>query len=121
MKNRLLIGASIAAILVAIVYVARAWHPENNANHPEGMQYICQDCGEAWTTSMKELGEHHKAHFGQPLPCPKCGKTKTVPAEKCSNCGTVFKADRGGGGTCPKCGKSVYGGRTQGLAKPAAQ
>ena len=48
----------------------------------------------------QELADHHKAHYGEPVPCPKC-KQPAVRAAKCAKCGKVFVLDRGS--VCPAC------------------
>jgi len=83
---------------------------DNSANFPEGVFYICQDCGEQLVLTLKQLGEHHEKHYGQPVPCPKCESKKTVRAERCPHCGHMFPMTRLGGKglDCPRCKKQIH-------------
>lgn len=54
----------------------------NNANHPEGVMMICGACGHTWPVTMKQISDHHVAHYGEPLTCPKCAAAAGVAAGK---------------------------------------
>jgi hypothetical protein len=105
MKQKLIYGGIVAAAVGVAVLVWAMWRPENNANFPEGTDWVCTNktCGNHFKLTMKELGEHHKAHYGQLPKCPKCGKD-AVRASVCSSCGKVFPQGRGMA-ACPYCGK----------------
>lgn len=111
MKDKLILGGVVVGAVGLVLTVWWNWRSPNNDNFPEGVDYIClnQSCAHTWNLSMKELGEHHEAHYGQPVPCPKCGESKTFRAEKCPHCGKVIQMQRGGG-NCPHCKASLAPG-----------
>lgn len=102
-KKKVLIIGAIALVLVGAAYYF-LWRPSNNQNFPEGTLWICQNegCKAEFTMTMSELGEHYKNHYGEPVPCPKCGKAQTVRAERCPQCQKVFAQARGTQ-VCPYC------------------
>jgi DNA-directed RNA polymerase subunit RPC12/RpoP len=107
MSRERLITAGVVLVLLAVVGTfAWNWRPANNANRPDGVYYLCanQKCGHEWNMTMRELSDHHEEHYGQPVPCPKCGETKTVRAEKCIHCGKLFVSTRDPR-PCPHCKK----------------
>ena len=119
MKRNLMFGAVVVIIIAVVLIYAQARGPANNANFPEGLQYVCTDpgCGNAFTMTTREFGQHNEKHYGQPVPCPKCEKTTTARAERCPHCGHVHKAQRGMA-PCPQCGKDLAGNVTPQPKKP---
>lgn len=103
------ISAFALALLIWLFSGGGGSYGDNNANFPDGKIYVCDDdaCNHVFNMSMTELSEHHKAHYGEPIPCPKCGKTPAHPAVKCPHCDTVSIEQRGGE-NCPKCGKPLH-------------
>jgi hypothetical protein len=111
-KQKLTYGAVIVVIVGAVLTVWAMRGQPNNANFPEGTDWLCLNpaCKNHFKLTMHELGEHHRLHYGQPVPCPKCGQ-RADRAEVCKSCGKVFQQMRGMT-NCPYCGKP--------LAPPAA-
>jgi hypothetical protein len=105
MKNKLVYAVVIGVALVGAVVVWAMWRPANNPNFPQGTDWLCtnQACQNHFKLTMKELGDHHKAHYGQRPKCPKCGKD-AVRAEVCAHCGKVYMQARGAQ-ICPYCRK----------------
>ncbi|MDB5291035.1 MAG: hypothetical protein JWL69_2276 [Phycisphaerales bacterium] len=103
-RDRLFLAAGAAVVIGVAIVVAGRWRPANNANFPNGTWWICQNpaCKAEFSMSSKELGEWHAKHYGDPLPCPKCGQTNVIRAEKCEKCGRVYPAQ--GAVACPNCG-----------------
>ena len=110
--NRQKIAITVAAIgfIAAAIILFRPTggentYGDNNANLPDGVLFICGEktCGHTFPLTMKQLGEHHEKHYGEPVPCAKCAKP-ALRAEKCEHCQTIHVQERGGG-ACPKCGK----------------
>jgi len=70
---------------------------------------------------MRELSAHHKAHYGQPIPSPTCGKDKAARADRCPTCGKHYPQVRRGA-PCPFCNpsaaKDADTGPKKGRAKP---
>jgi predicted RNA-binding Zn-ribbon protein involved in translation (DUF1610 family) len=104
-RDRLILVGGAVVVIIAISAVAMRWHAANNANFPHGTWWICQNpsCKAEFSMSSRELGQWHAAHYGDPLPCPKCGQTNVIRAEKCQNCGTVYPSR--GTTVCPHCGR----------------
>ena len=100
-KKLLVMGAGVS-LLVVIVAVAAIHRPANDPSHPDGTYWLCQSCGHDFSMSTKALGEFHTSHYGERLPCPKCGSTRTVLAYKCPACGKVYPAHDAK--VCPSCG-----------------
>ncbi len=83
--QQLLVAIVLAAAVVLAATAARKTlypYGDNSANFPEGVFYVCQDCGEQFVLTMKQLGKHHEKHWAEPVPCPKCESKKTVRAER---------------------------------------
>jgi ribosomal protein L40E len=103
----------IAAVVVLILAVAfGVWamvRPSSNtADAPSGLFFICKKCDNHFNKSMKEISDHQKAHFGEQIPCPKCGDKNTIRANRCVKCGEYYPmASRGQQPPCPKCGTPV--------------
>jgi len=78
------------------------------SDFPEGLFFLCgnPDCKAEFTLTLKQFGQHHEEHWGEPVPCPKCRATKTVRAEKCPHCGRSFPLVREQI-VCPHCGKTI--------------
>ena len=78
----------ILIVLLAVVAGFTVFHAtreaSNNANVPNGTEWRClnPECGKVFRMSVKELGDHHAAHWGEPVPCPVCRETKTRGTEK---------------------------------------
>ena len=94
-----------SAVLVAVL----AWwlySPANNANFPDGTDWVCQSptCKTGFTMTVKELAQYSKDRPGDPIKCPKCD-TQAFRAEKCQHCGKYFPMVREGPHRCPFCGK----------------
>jgi rRNA maturation endonuclease Nob1 len=106
-KQHVIYGAVVLVVVGAALTVAALWRGPNNANFPEGTDWLCtnQGCGNHFKLTMKQLGEHYKAHYGQLPKCPKCGHD-AVRAWQCANCGKVFPQTRGID-ACPYCGKPL--------------
>lgn len=107
MNRERIITAAVVVVLLAVVGTfAWKWRPANNANAPEGVSYMCaaQNCRHEWNMTMRELSDHHQENYGQPVPCPDCGATKTLRAEKCVHCGKLYPLTRDAR-PCPHCKK----------------
>jgi hypothetical protein len=105
-KERLGIGAAIVLVAAVTAVVAWNWRPANNANFPDGTFWICQNdsCHHEFVLTMEQLSEHHKLHYGQPIPCPKCGQAGAIRALRCPSCGKFYPQPRDPM-PCPFCGK----------------
>ncbi|MBC7771403.1 MAG: hypothetical protein H7210_02795 [Pyrinomonadaceae bacterium] len=111
-KKQLPIIISVAAFFLAlIIWWSRSGesYGDNNANFPDGIARICADeaCKHVFGMTMEEVGEHHKNHYGEPIPCAKCGKTPTHPAVKCKHC-KVVSIQEASTMNCPSCQKPLY-------------
>lgn len=85
MSKRFAKGAAVVVLSVALGLLAmRLLRPSeaNNANHPEGVLMICTSCSQTWTLTLRQISDHHVAHYGEPLPCPACGKQQGVAAQR---------------------------------------
>ena len=112
MKQKLIYGAVIIVVVGTVLAIWGTRSSPNNANFPEGTDWLClnQSCNNHFKLTIQELGEHHKANYGQPVKCPKCGQ-RADRADVCKSCGKVYIQMRGMQ-ACPFCGKP--------LAPPAA-
>ena len=86
MPPRTLIVVLSGALLVVVSYFlfVRSEHGTNNANFPDGTHWRCENaqCNKVFHRTIEELAQHHEKHWGDPLPCPHCGGTKTHSMEK---------------------------------------
>lgn len=108
--QRLVIGF----VVVLFAITAYLWfgpssegdHGDNSANFPDGTHWICSDaaCGHEFHLTIEQLSDHHKEHYGHPVPCEKCNKPATR-AEFCKHCERFFVMQRDST-TCPHCGKT---------------
>jgi hypothetical protein len=98
---------AIVAVVVTAGVIFWWYQPANNANVPGGTWWICksESCKQEFSLSMAQLSDHHEKHYGQPVPCAKCGSA-SVKADKCPSCGKVFVMQRDST-KCPACGKST--------------
>ena len=105
MNQKAIYGIIIAVAVVGAVVVWAMWSPANNENFPEGTDWLCLNkaCGNHFKMSIREVAEHHKAHYGQPMKCPKCGQ-EAERAVKCAHCAKVYVQGRGAS-FCPFCKK----------------
>lgn len=106
-KQQWLIAGVVGAVVLIAVGGWMLYRPANNENFPEGVQYLCVNpaCKTAFTMTVHEVGEHHRLHYGEPIPCPKC-KQPALRATKCPSCGKVFPQSRGES-VCPFCQKPL--------------
>ena len=106
MNKNFLKGIVIGVVVLVAVLVWALYHPANNANFPEGTDWLCQNptCHTAFNLSIKQLGQYSSDHPGDPIKCPKCG-TASIRAEKCQHCGKYFPMPRDAQHRCPFCGK----------------
>lgn len=105
MKQKLIYAGAIVGAVVLALAVWVMWRPANNANFPEGTDWLCVDpaCKTHFKMTMKQLGEHYKENYGKRPLCPKCSK-ESVRAEVCGHCGKVYAASQGPN-YCPYCRK----------------
>lgn len=82
----------VVAVILAVTVIWKTVNPygDNSPDFPDGIFYVCQGCGEEFVLTVEELGQYHQEHWGEPVPCPKCGGTKTPRAERCGHCGRMF-------------------------------
>lgn len=108
------LGAFAALVLAAAVYLAirgqRAVQAESD-DFPDGTFWLCTaaGCGADFVKSVGELGEFYRQHSGEPLPCPKCGKSQTARALRCPLCKRHYAPSGPGERVvmCPRCGKEL--------------
>jgi hypothetical protein len=95
-RQRIILLTAALLVVAAVALAAWRWRPANNDNFPDGTFWICRNpqCHAEFVLSMKQLGEHHRQHYGQPVPCPQCGKTDTTRAERCPNCKKFYPMQR---------------------------
>lgn len=106
MNKNLVKGLIIGGVVLLAVVGWALYSPSNNANFPEGTDWLCQNpsCKTSFNLSMKELANYNKEHPGDPIKCAKCG-TAAIRAEKCRHCGKHFPMPRDAAHRCPFCGK----------------
>ncbi|MEX2215929.1 MAG: hypothetical protein WD768_17590, partial [Phycisphaeraceae bacterium] len=103
---------SVAALLILgaffIYNSGGEGHGDNNANFPDGTYWICSkpDCKHEFNLSMKALSDHHEHHYGDPIPCPKCGTAGAVPASLCPHCRKIYRTSTSST-VCPHCQKDT--------------
>jgi hypothetical protein len=104
----------ILVVLIAAVllggYVWWYYRPASGSGgFPNGIVWICQnkECGNTFRMTEKEMAAHYQKHYGQPVPCPKCGKTDVARGMECPHCKKTFLKPRGES-NCPACGKDIY-------------
>lgn len=109
-RREVLVGAATALAVAVAAWTLWNWRPANNANFPDGVQYLCtsRNCAHAFTLTMSQLSDHQKKHYGEPVKCTRCG-TEARRAERCPSCANVFILERNQS-ACPKCGKPLAGG-----------
>lgn len=103
--------AAVALIVGVMVLTFAGWYlfsgSPNNADNPNGTSWLCQNnvCKNEFILTVKQLSDHHKAHYGQPPACPKCGK-EASRASRCANCGKTSPL-RLNTNLCPHCKKPM--------------
>lgn len=100
----ILAGAAVLIVGAILIYTSGgSEHGENNANFPDGTFWICSSpsCKHEFNLSMQALSDHHKAHRGEPIPCPKCNSDSTR-ANRCPHCEKYSVLQRDST-VCPHC------------------
>jgi hypothetical protein len=107
MKEKLLWGVAVVLLASGAVGAWSYLRNTNNANFPNGLLFVCSDdkCGHQFTMTTHEFGQFQEKHYGEDVPCPKCGK-KAVKALKCPHCGAVSPMTRDLT-ECPKCHQAM--------------
>jgi len=109
--QRVAIGIAVVGFVIAAFLLFGPGggddHGDNSASFPDGTYWMCSDpaCGHEFKLTIKELSEHHEAHYGDPVPCAKCDKP-AGRADLCKHCDKYFRVQRDSV-TCPHCGKNV--------------
>ncbi len=102
-------------IVLAVALLARGawWYFDSEQSAPgmnaRGYAYVCngKSCGHVFFLSQAEMRAHQEKHYGQAVPCPKCGKTETVAGIECPHCRKISPSRRGER-TCPGCSKDLF-------------
>ena len=102
--RKVVIACGVACVLFLGVGMAAFHRPANNAAHPQGTYWTCEN-GHSFLMTTSQLNDHYARHYGERIPCPQCGSRKTLRAYKCPTCGTVYPAHEAK--KCPKCGSPV--------------
>ncbi|MFI5381337.1 MAG: hypothetical protein ACHRHE_18725 [Tepidisphaerales bacterium] len=104
----------ILVVVIAVVLLGGYvwWYyrvPSGGGNLPNGVVWLCQNkaCGNVFRMTEKELKAHYETHYGQPVACPKCGKTEVSRGIECPHCKKIFLKARDGS-KCPSCGKDIH-------------
>jgi hypothetical protein len=114
LSDRKTLAIAVAAVgllaLAGVYWLTRTGG--NNPNAPEGTHWICANdqCKNQFNLSVADLADHHRKHYGEPVPCPKCKKPATR-ADKCPHCNQLFPMGRSVT-KCPKCGKDLTAAAT---------
>jgi hypothetical protein len=105
-RQKQISAAVIIAAAAIAAYAGWNWRAKNDPNFPDGAFYICANpaCKHEFGMTMKQVGEHHEKHWGDPIPCPKCKESRTIRAERCPHCGKIYPKPRDVM-PCPSCGK----------------
>jgi hypothetical protein len=105
MREKLKYIAGPLLVIGLGVLVWSMWPEENNANFPEGTDWLCGNTSDPhhFNLSVSDLAEHTQKHYGERPKCPKCGQD-AFRAEKCVHCGKVYVPGRGAS-VCPFCKK----------------
>jgi len=69
--------AGIVAVVVLAVTIGW-WYFGNSDAGVEGSAITAwkctkPECGQTFHLTVKQLSDFYKVHYGEPLPCPKCG------------------------------------------------
>ena len=113
MKRRQIITLVAAmAVIAASVTGAVVWLRSAaavNEDFPDGTFWLCSHaaCGAEFVKSLDELGAFYQQNPNAELPCPDCGRTPTMRAVRCAECGRHFPRPPRGRLPleCPHCGK----------------
>jgi len=105
-KDKLVMAAVIAVVVGGISLGWYCYRPVNNADFPDGTFWLCSNpkCNAETVLTMKQLGDHHAKHYGQPIPCPKCG-AELLRADRCPDCKKLYPQQRNIAPLCPYCKK----------------
>ncbi len=105
-RKKLILGISALAILLLSVVIWSRSRSDTTAIAPTSdFYYICKSCNNHFGMSNSQLNAFQSKHYGEPVPCPKCGSTELIHAVKCAKCGEIYpEPQRGADPACPKCG-----------------
>jgi len=102
-RNLIIATVALIAFITLVAYFTFRTDPSTSAA-PNGTWWLCSkpSCGNTFNLSLSELAAHDKAHWGQPVDCPKC-KSPAIRGMKCSKCGKVYPV-YSSSAVCPSCG-----------------
>jgi hypothetical protein len=100
-RNVIIAASGLVVFIVLVAYFTFRTDPSTSAA-PDGTFWVCVNpsCGNTFNLSLKELAAHHKEHYGEPVPCPKC-KQPAIRGDRCNKCGKIFIPDSSR--LCPNC------------------
>jgi hypothetical protein len=103
MSRNLVIAVVGLVVFVGVVAYFTFRTDRSTSAAPDGTFWVCTNpsCKNTFVLSLSEVAAHHKAHYGERIPCPKCDKKETVRGERCEKCHTIFLPDASM--ACPSC------------------
>jgi DNA-directed RNA polymerase subunit RPC12/RpoP len=76
LRRKIFFGFVAAAVLFAVYLAWTTFKtPTNSVDVPDGLNYVCKNCGNHFNVSTHELNQFQAKHYGERYPCPKCGST----------------------------------------------
>jgi len=102
-KLKLVGGGALLVVAIVVAWI-NLRPASNSVDAPDGTFWICKKCDNHFNMATRALNDFQAAHYGEPLPCPKCGSTELLHAVRCPQCGEYVAKGAGPPPDCPKCG-----------------
>jgi len=74
-----MILAVVGLVIAGVIFANRSSsdtqdYGNNNANHPDGIHYICTNpkAKHKFTLTVQQVSDHHEKNYGRPIICTQC-------------------------------------------------
>ncbi len=92
----LVIGFGVLALAGVVLFVIQLIPGANNKTFPNGLDFICPN-GHEFNMTVSQMNEFYEKHYGEEVPCPKCGATPCRRAVRDPKTGKLHVPDRNEG------------------------
>ena len=105
-----ILGALVLIVAAVYLFTGGSTDGGRTGDFPDGVWWICADCKHEFDMDRDRVVELYHADPDSSVPCPECGKRKTLRARKCplEACSEVYPDTKGfvsidGKACCPIC------------------
>jgi len=92
----LVIGFGVLALVGVVLFAMQLIPSANNETFPDGLDFVCPS-GHEFNMTVSQMNQFYEKHYGEEVPCPKCGATPSRRAVRDPNTGKLRVPDRNEG------------------------